>query len=310
MALGDSALQPVGAGAASALSRAAAATRNGIAVVLRTNTGKVGLTLVSLHLILAIVGPWITPYAPTQYDLDYRFGAPSADYWLGTDDKGRDVLSRVLAGARSIVWIASIGTLLGVTLGTIVGITSGYFGGKVDQIIMRIVDWFLAIPSLLLAILVINMANQRFIDIDKSWIIIFVIGISFMPNNSRVIRSAAIAIKPLEFIESARLRGEPTLYIMFREMLPNLIPVVVVEATIRLSFALLLTAGLGFLGLGVQPPTPDWGLMVSENATYIDRVPWAALAPGLAMGSLVVGVNLLADGVRQAQNLPETGADR
>ena len=128
-----------------------------------------------------------------------------------------------------------------------------------------------------------------------------------MPNNSRVIRSATLAVKPLEFVQSARLRGEPTLYIMFREVLPNVLPVVGVEATIRLSFALLLTAGLGFLGLGVQPPEPDWGKMVSENAIILDVAPLASLAPGIAMASLVVGINLLADGIRQAQNLPETG---
>ena len=257
--------------------------------------------------MVALLGPWITPYPPTEYNLPERFSGPSAENWLGTDDKGRDVLSRVLAGSRSIVWIAVAGTILGVTLGTAVGVTSGYFGGKTDQIIMRFVDWFLAIPSLLLAILVINMSRQRFSDLDESWLVILTIGISFMPNNSRVIRSAALAIKPLEFVQSARLRGEPTIYIMFREILPNVLPVVAVEAAIRLSFALLLTAGLGFLGLGVQPPSSDWGLMVSENFRHIGQVPLAALAPGMAMASLVVGINLLADGIRQAQNLPETG---
>ena len=276
-------------------------------LVLRTNTGRVGFAIVAVHLFLAIAGQWIAPYDPLEYHLPDRFSAPSDAYWLGTDDKGRDVLSRVLAGARSIIWISTIGTFFGVTLGTIVGVTSGYAGGRVDQFIMRIVDWFLAVPSLLLAILVINMATQRFSGIDHSWIVIFIIGISFMPNNSRVIRSATLAVKPLEFVQSARLRGEPTLYIMFREILPNVLPVIAVEATIRLSFALLLTAGLGFLGLGVQEPTPDWGLMVSENSEYLSTVPWAALAPGFAMASLVVGINLLADGIRQAQNLPETG---
>ena len=275
-------------------------------LVLRTNTGRVGFAIVVFHLFLAVAGPWIAPYDPLEYHLPDRFSAPSDTYWLGTDDKGRDVLSRVLAGARSIIWISFVGTVFGVTLGTIVGVTSGYAGGRVDQAIMRIVDWFLAVPSLLLAILVINMATQRFSGIDHSWIVIFIIGISFMPNNSRVIRSATLAIKPLEFVQSARLRGEPTLYIMFREILPNVLPVIAVEASIRLSFALLLTAGLGFLGLGVQPPTPDWGLMVSENAEYLSTVPSAALAPGFAMASLVVGINLLADGIRQAQNLPET----
>ena len=308
MAVQDSVIQPeMEGGRPSGLVRAANAARNGLALVLRTNTGRVAFVIVLVHLIVAITGPWITPYPPTEYDLPNRFTGPSAEHWLGTDDKGRDVLSRVLAGSRSIVWIATLGTILGVTLGTTIGVTSGYFGGKTDLVIMRLVDWFLAIPSLLLAILVINMSSQRFSDLDESWLVILTIGISFMPNNSRVIRSAALTIKPLEFVQSARLRGEPTIYIMFREILPNVLPVVAVEAAIRLSFALLLTAGLGFLGLGVQPPSSSWGLMVSENFRHIGQVPLAALSPGLAMASLVVGINLLADGIRQAQNLPETG---
>lgn len=307
MAVQDSIIQPeMEGGRPPALIRAGKAARNGLALILRTNTGRVAFAIVLVHLLVAILGTWITPYPPTEYNLPERFSGPTADHWLGTDDKGRDVLSRVLSGSRSIVWIATLGTILGVTLGTIVGVTSGYFGGKTDQIIMRFVDWFLAIPSLLLAILVINMSRQRFSDLDESWLVILTIGISFMPNNSRVIRSAALAIKPLEFVQSARLRGEPTIYIMFREILPNVLPVVAVEAAIRMSFALLLTAGLGFLGLGVQPPSSDWGLMVSENFRHIGQVPLAALAPGMAMASLVVGINLLADGIRQAQNLPET----
>ncbi len=295
---------------ANPLLRFASSARSALTLILRTTTGRVGFTIVMVHLTLAVIGPWITPYTPTDFHLDDRFSAPTAAYWLGTDEFGRDVLSRVLAGARSIIWIATVGTVLGVTLGTIVGVTSGYAGGKIDQIIMRIVDWLLAIPSLLLAILVINMATQRFSGVDDSWIIIGIIGISFMPNNSRVIRSATLAVKPLEFVESARLRGEPTPYIMFREILPNVLPVVAVEAAIRISFALLLTAGLGFLGLGVQEPTPDWGLMVAENAKHLSTVPLSALAPGFAMASLVVGINLLADGIRQAQNIPETGDSR
>ena len=306
MAAGDSILQAE-AGRPSALSRSWRALSNALALILRTWTGRIAFAIVAVHVVIAITGPWITPYPPTEYHLPDRFSAPSAEYWLGTDDKGRDVLSRVLAGSRSIVWIATIGTIFGVTLGTIVGVTSGYFGGKVDQAIMRFVDWFLAIPSLLLAILIINLSRQSFSGIDESWLVILTIGVSFMPNNSRVIRSAALAIKPLEFVQSARLRGEPTIYIMFREILPNVLPVVAVEAAIRLSFALLLTAGLGFLGLGVQPPSSDWGLMVSENFRHVGIVPVAALAPGVAMASLVVGINLLADGIRQAQNLPETG---
>lgn len=298
---------PQAAAPRSALARFGDSAKAALSLILRTNTGRIGFAIVLIHLTIAVIGPWITPYPPTDYHLADRFSGPSPTYWLGTDENGRDILSRVLAGARSIIWISTLGTILGVTLGTIVGVTSGYFGGRADQIIMRIVDWFLAIPSLLLVILVINMASQRFSGVDASWIIIGIIGISFMPNNSRVIRSAALAVRPLEFVESARLRGEPTVYIMFREVLPNVMPVVAVEATIRLSFALLLTAGLGFLGLGVQEPTPDWGLMVGENAQHLSTIPMSAIAPGFAMASLVVGINLLADGIRQAQNLPLTG---
>ena len=284
-------------------------SRSGLAMVLRTNAGRIGFAIVLVHLFLALFGPYMTPYVPTEFNLAVRRTGPSVQHLLGTDEFGRDVLSRVMAGARSIIWIAVVGTTLGIVLGTVVGMTSAYKGGRTDQLIMRGVDTLLAFPGLLLALLVLNLGSKR-LDIDESWLIIFTIGIAFMPNNSRVIRSAALAIKPLEFVQSARLRGEKTFYIIFREILPNVIPVVAVEASIRVSFALLLTASLGFLGLGVQPPTPDWGLMVSENRASLGVAPLAALAPALAMASLVVGVNLLSDGIRQASALPEEDVER
>jgi peptide/nickel transport system permease protein len=298
-------------GATALLKGASRKARRGLLIVLRTNSGRIGFALVAFHLFLAIFGPSLAPYSPTDFtseNLKTRLTGPSMEHVLGTDGFGRDVLSRVVAGARSIIWISFIGTALGITLGTIVGMTSGYIGGKADQVIMRGVDVFLAFPALLLALLVINLGVQR-IGIDlwpskEAWLVIITIGIAFMPANSRVIRSAALAIKPLEFVQSARLRGESSFYIIFREVLPNIIPVVAVEASIRVSFALILTAGLGFLGLGVQPPTPDWGLMVSENREFLSIAPWAALAPAMAMASLVVGVNLLTDGVREAAQLP------
>ena len=298
-------------GANGLLKGASQKARRGLSIALRTNSGRIGFAIVAVHLFLAIFGPLLAPYSPTDFtseNLKTRLTGPSIEHLLGTDGFGRDVLSRVVSGARSIIWISFIGTALGITLGTIVGMTSGYIGGKTDQVIMRGVDVFLAFPGLLLALLVINLGVQR-IGIDlwpskEAWLIIITIGIAFMPANSRVIRSAALAIKPLEFVQSARLRGESSFYIIFREVLPNIIPVVAVEASIRVSFALLLTAGLGFLGLGVQPPTPDWGLMVSENREFLSIAPWAALAPAMAMASLVVGVNLLTDGVREAAQLP------
>ncbi|MCH2314622.1 MAG: ABC transporter permease, partial [SAR202 cluster bacterium] len=248
--------------------------------------------------------PWLTPYIPTEYDLDHRFESPSLNHLFGTDHNGRDVLSRVIAGARSIIWISVIGTAMGIFLGTIIGITSGYLGGWFDQIAMRAMDFLLSFPSLLLALLLITIGLQR-TALDESWLIIAVIGIAFTPNNSRVIRSAALTIKPLEFVENARLRGEPLYHIVLKEILPNIIPVIGVEASLRLSFALLLTASLGFLGLGVQPPQPDWGLMVNESRSHLALAPWASLAPAFAMGTLVIGVNLFADGIRQSLQLPE-----
>ena len=311
MAIQELGSQVTTGGVNSLLKRAGRRARRGMSIVLRTNSGRIGFAIVVFHLFLAIIGPSLTPYSPTEFtseDLKIRLTGPSMDHLLGTDKFGRDVLSRVVAGARSIIWISFVGTALGISLGTIVGMTSGYLGGKTDQFIMRGVDVFLAFPGLMLALLVINIGAQR-INIDlwpskESWLVIITIGISFMPAVSRVVRSAALTIKPLEFVQSARLRGERAYYIIFREILPNVTPVVAVEASIRVSFALLLTAGLGFLGLGVQPPTPDWGLMVSESRENLSQAPWAALAPAMAMASLVVGVNLLADGVRQAAQMP------
>ena len=273
-------------------------------IPLRTNSGRVGLAILAIYSIAVIFGPWLTPYIPTEYDLDHRFESPSLNHLFGTDHNGRDVLSRVIAGARSIVFISVIGTALGIFLGTMIGITSGYLGGWFDQIAMRAMDFLLSFPSLLLALLLITIGLQR-TSLDESWLIIAVIGIAFTPNNSRVIRSAALTIKPLEFVENARLRGEPLYHIVLKEILPNIIPVIGVEASLRLSFALLLTASLGFLGLGVQPPTPDWGLMVNESRSHLALAPWASLAPAFAMGTLVIGVNLFADGIRQSLQLPE-----
>ena len=208
-------------------------------VAWRTNSGKIGLIIVSIHIFLAIFGPFITPYSPTDFgpeDLQHRFESPSLIHPFGTDHFGRDIFSRVLAGAQSIIWISVVGTALGIFLGTVIGIISAYVGGWTEQISMRIMDFLLAFPGLLLALLMVTIGMQR-TNVDESWIIIVVIGIAFTPNNSRVIRSAALSIKPLEFVQSARLRGEPLIYIVFREILPNVIPVISIESII-IFFAL------------------------------------------------------------------------
>ena len=298
--------QAVTGGAKPALNAAFGKVRSLLTVVMKTNTGRIGGAIVALHVFLALFGPWVVPYDPIYFDdqlLAERFSAPSVEHLFGTDKFGRDVFSRVLAGARSIVWIAVGGTTLGIFLGLLVGMTSAYLGGRWDLWIMRGVDVWLAFPGLLLLLLVLDLSRKT-LQVDESLVIILTLGIGMMPVNSRVIRSAALAVKPLEFVQNARLRGETFLYIIFREILPNILPVVVVEGTLRVGFALLAVSGLGFLGLGVQPPTPDWGQMISEARNNMRGAPWSALAPAFALSSLVVGVHLLTDGIRQALNLP------
>ena len=265
----------------------------------RTMAGRFGLAFVLMHLTLALVGEWLAPYPATEFHLDNQLEAPSWQFWFGTDQFGRDILSRTMSGARSIIGISVAGTALGVALGTIVGMSSAYKGGKTDEFVMRIVDGMMAFPTLLLAIIMITTLGS------SAQNIVIALGFVFMPRTARVMRVTVLELKPLEFVQSARLRGEPAYYVIFREILPNALPTLAVEASIRLSYAVLIASSLGFLGLGVQPPSPDWGLMIAESQILLADAPWIAFAPMVGVTSLIVGVNLLYDGIRQARDLPQ-----
>ena len=223
--------------------------------------------------------------------------SPSWQFWLGTDQYGRDILSRVLTGATSLVMTAAAGAGLGIVLGTVVGISSGYKGGRVDEVVMRVMDGLMSFPTLLLALLVLFTLGTSRVNIAAT------IGFVSMPSIARVVRSTTLSLKSMEFIQSARLRGEPAAYTIFREILPNVMPVLGVEASVRLSYSILSVASLSFLGLGIQPPSPDWGLAISFDRRFLISAPWIAIAPMVAVASLVIGVNLLADGLRQASGL-------
>ena len=306
-------LNAVGAGLAKA--------GRGLRITLRTTSGRIGLFLVLLHFTLAVIGPWLAPYSPTEFHYTEptppelpalkQFLAPSWEFWLGTDNFGRDSLSRVMSGARSLIAVSVAGAALGITLGTLVGMSSGYKGGRVDEVVMRVMDGLMSFPSLLLALLVMTTLASRpapIPGIEPIWqqvLIVFTIAFVNMPRVGRVMRSVTLSLKEMEFVQSARLRGESAPYIIFREILPNTMPVLGVEASVRLSYAILLVSSLGFLGLGVQPPSPDWGLMISQSRQFLVSSPWVALAPAGAIASLVVGVNLLTDGIRQARGLPQ-----
>ncbi|MBZ0283032.1 MAG: ABC transporter permease [Anaerolineae bacterium] len=252
-----------------------------------------GLLIVIGFLIMALLGPNLSPH---PYDEIIRGAArlsPSIEYPFGTDKLGRDIYSRVLWGAREIITIPGIATVISVMLGTGIGLFVGYYGGWIDEIISRILDSLLAIPALLLALVMLGTIGPSPVGI------VIVIVLLYVPIVTRVIRSATLNVRSAGFIEAARLRGESTAYILFREILPSVLPALTVEAALRFSYAIFLTASLGFLGLGVQPPSPDWGRMVNEAREGYARTPWALWYPAGAIAVLVIGVNLLADGLRR-----------
>jgi len=301
--LGTGLLHMVGSGLAATGRR----VRNALRLVLRTTAGRIALPIVVLYFTLALIGPWLglwLPHSPTEIPkplAEYQLLPPSPQFWLGTDQFGRDVLSRALCGATSLIAVSVAGATLGIVLGTVVGMSSGYKGGRVDEIVMRVMDGLMSFPGLLLVLLVLFTLGPSQVNIAAT------IGFVNMPRIARVVRSTTLSLKTLEFVQSARLRGESTPYIIFREILPNVMPVLGVEASVRLSYAILTVASLGFLGLGIQPPSPDWGMTISQSRRFLVSAPWVALAPMGAIASLVVGVNLLADGIRQASGLPRGG---
>lgn len=250
-----------------------------------------------LFLALAILGPSITPYEPTQFHPRDRFQPPNATYWLGTDNFGRDVFSRVIAGARSILVLAGTATLFGLVLGTIVGIVSGYYGGWFDEVVMRVLDGFMGIPTMLMALLVISMIGSSTLNL------ILAIGVIYTPMIARVMRSATLQEKVQEYVSAAQVRGESTISILGREIFPNIVGLAFVEGPIRFGYAILLAASLGFLGLGVQPPTPDWGLMVNEGRNFLPIAPWITLSAAVAISLLIIGVSLLGDGIQQRMGI-------
>lgn len=252
-----------------------------------------GFAIVGLFLLMAVIGPLVAPYKYSDQVLADRLQPASAEHILGTDQFGRDIFSRILVGSRDVFVVAGSGTLVAVLLGLTLGLLSGYYGGLFDEIAMRLVDVLLAVPPLLLAMIILGTLGPSRINV------ILVVGFLYIPMVARVVRSVVLDLKTRQFIEAAKLRGEGNAYIMFREMLPNVLPPLAVEASMRFSYAIFLVASLGFLGLGVQPPSPDWGLMVGEARNYFTQAQWVLLFPAGAIALLVVGVGFVSDGLRR-----------
>jgi peptide/nickel transport system permease protein len=269
--------------------------------LIRSPQGQLGLLIVGLLLIVVIVGPSIAPHNPESLAPLQRYKPPSAAYWLGTDQYGRDILSRLLVGARATVVLAILATVLGTLVGAVVGTASAFLGGRADEAIMRTVDAVMSIPSLLFALLIVNLLGKSSLNA------VLAVGIAFAPGMARVTRSVALAVRKQDYVNAAVARGESVGFIILREMLPNVMAPTIVEMTIRIAFAIMLFATLSFLGLGAQPPASEWGLMVAEARRFMHLSAWMILWPSLAIALVAIGFNLLGDGLRDALN-PRTGA--
>jgi peptide/nickel transport system permease protein len=254
----------------------------------------VGGIIILILAILAALAPWIAPYRFDEMSLLKRLKPPSAAHWFGTDEFGRDVLSRTLMGARLSLLMGIGATLISLVIGVPLGLLAGYRRGRFDEVLMRTMDVLLSFPPIMLGLLILAVTQPAL------WKAIIAIGIVYVPPIVRITRSVTLDLVNEEFIQAAHVRGDTTRYILFSEILPNAWPPIAVEASLRITFAILLGAALSFVGMGAQPPSSDWGLMVSEARPFVDSAPWIALAPGLAMCFTVIGINLLGDGLREA----------
>ncbi len=250
----------------------------------------ISLIVVGFWVICAILGSRIAPYDPLAVSVIERLKPPSTAHWFGTDKLGRDVLSRVMVGSRSVVEISLSATAIAITIGTIFGLITGYFRGIVSELIMRFFEALLAVPVVLLAMIAIVAVGA------SSMTVLLVIGAVFVPVVARTVRAAVLAERNRSYIHAALMRAESMPYILFREILPNITGTIVVEATVRLGYAIFVTATLSFLGLGVQPPTPDWGLSIYESYGMLSAGFWWPVAfPALAIASLVISINIIAE---------------
>lgn len=270
-----------------------------VALLFRRRASAFGASITLAFVFVALLGPSLAPYGLNQQIPAATLLSPSPDHWFGTDQLGRDVLSRVLFGAGDILLMAGLGTLLAVTLGTVVGLFSGYKGGAWDEVIMRLFDSLLALPAMLLALLLLGSLSSS----KQSVMIVLVV--VYTPIVARVVRSVVLSVKDLAYVHAARLQGESLGWILYRAILPATFPALAVESALRFSYAIFLIASLGFLGIGFQPPSANWGMMVSDARELARSAPWALYFPAGAIAFVVIGVNLFADGLKRLGQSPQ-----
>ncbi|MGH7556518.1 MAG: ABC transporter permease [Gemmatimonadota bacterium] len=261
-----------------------------------------GAGVVALLVILGIAGPWIAPYDPLVQNLARGLEGPSAEHWFGTDSFGRDILSRVLYGARISLLVGVASQAIAFSLGVVLGVVSGYYGGRIETFVMRLADVTLAFPTLLLLI-AITAAFQPGLTV-----VFVAIGVVGWAGMARLVRSQALVVRELDFIQAARALGMGDLRLLARHVLPNCLAPAIIAVTLGMASAILLEAALSFIGLGAQPPTPSWGAMISDGRDFLRTAPWISIFPGLAIGLVVLGFNLFGDGLRDAMDPRLRGA--
>ena len=284
----------LGPDSSAALAVTARATPAQWQLLLRKPTFLIGAAIVVFWVVCAIFGRAIAPDNPLAQQLLAVNAAPSGSHWFGTDQLGRDILSRIIVGSRDILVITPLATILGTVAGTALGLAMGYFGGAFDLIAGRLVEAVLALPSFIIAFLFLVAVGPSTVAV------IVVIGFVFTPLIARTVRAAVLSERHLDYLSAARLLGENPGRVMFGEILPNVLPAILVEFTVRLGYAIFTVATLSFLGFGVQPPTPDWGADISANYVVLPAgYWWETLFPALAIASLVIAVNLITDSIEQ-----------
>lgn len=252
-----------------------------------------GAAIFAAIVLIAIAGPYLSPYPYDQMNIMKRLAPPDSVYWLGTDEFGRDVLSRVLHGAHLSLAMGIGATMMSITVGLPLGLIAGYYRGWPEETIMRSVDVLISVPPIMLGLLILAVTTP------SVWKSALAVGLVYIPIMVRLTRGVTLEVIGEEFVEAAKARGERGWFILFSEVLPNAWPPIIVEAALRVTFAILLGAALSFLGLGVQPPASDWGLMIAEARPFIHQAPWIAIAPGVALVITVIAINLLGDGLRE-----------
>ena len=257
----------------------------------------IGLVVVLLIVLIALLAPLIAPADPNRQDLMGRLQPPNGEHWLGTDSFGRDQLSRLIFGARISLMVGVVAVAIAAFLGGVMGLLAGYYGGTVDNLLMRLIDVLMAFPTLLLAIVFLAMLGERLGGLSN---IMVAVGVASTPHFARLVRGQVLSLKELDFVEAARALGGSAGRLMVRHILVNSLSPVIVFATLRVATVILTEASLSFLGLGVPPPTPTWGGMVAEGTKFLQRAPWLSLIPGVAIMVTVLAFNLFGDGLRDA----------